>query len=128
MTMTNLLANGTTWLQGILKSHASRAVSYKRGAETIMIAQAVIGNTRTDVMTADGMTVQSKVRDYLVDVEDLYLGGAVVEPAEGDEIRETDGTSTYVFTVMPLGSEPAWRYSDPFRQRYRIHTKVTAIE
>lgn len=126
--MTNALANGSAWLGDVLKTNASRAVTYSRGGETITIAEAIIGNTRAEVTANDGMTLQSKVRDYLIAVEDLYFGSSPVEPVEGDEIREPDGTNTFVFTVMPLGSEPAWHYSDPFRQRYRIHTKLTAIE
>jgi hypothetical protein len=44
-------------------------------------------------------------------------------PLAGDKIIEQEGMDHYVYEVMGLGSSPAWRFSDPFRQTLRIHTK-----
>lgn len=106
-----------------MQEHVSQQITLKRGASTTPDVTATVGNTRAEVMDQQGVTVQARERDYLIDVADYVIGSVAVEPAEGDEIRETDGATTHVYEVRPLGAEPAWRWSDPYRQTYRIHTK-----
>ena len=63
-------------------------------------------------------------RDYLIQAADLDLG----EPQRGDQIRETQGATIYKYEVMAPGKEPAFRFSDPYRKTYRIHTKLVGTE
>ena len=70
--------------------------------------------------------MRREVRDYLVATADLILDEQRVLPERGDVIEETDGVAVYRYEVMSLGSEPHWRYSDPYRSLLRIHTKLVA--
>jgi len=99
-------------------------VLYKRGAFTCSPI-ATIGTTRRDQQSADGLISKKQVRDFLIDVADLVLDGAAVEPQRDDVIEETDGETVFVYWVQsPGGSEPAWRYSDRHRITWRIHGQL----
>ena len=126
--MTNLLESGVEWLRDTLKSSAATSITITRSPTTSPSRTAVVGSTRMEVVTEEGDALQAKVRDYLIDVDEYDLGAGNVEPAEGDEIRETVGSATHVFTVVPLDGDRAWRYSDPYHKTYRVHTKHTKTE
>ena len=120
--MADLLQQANDWLASQRKAHASQSVTYRRGTDSVVVS-ASIGSTRFEQEDRDGLVVRSQVRDYLIDVADLVLSGGAIEPEVGDLIEETVGSQTHVYQVLPLGGEPAWRYSDPYRKTYRIHTK-----
>ncbi len=58
----------------------------------------------------------------------MVLGDAVTLPERGDRIQETHGTATFTYEVTAPGKEPCWRYSDPYRQTLRIHTRQIETE
>ena len=89
---------------------------------------ATVGRTLFEQDDGTGSIIRTEVRDYLIDVDDLLLGGDRVLPDRGDRIEEVDGDQRFIYEVVPIGSEPHWRYSDPFRKTYRIHTKHIATE
>jgi hypothetical protein len=49
-------------------------------------------------------------------------------PERGDAIREQQDGKVYVYEVMAPGKEACWRWSDPYRQTLRIHTKQVGTE
>lgn len=120
--MADLLEIGSQWLQSQRKLHATRTVTYRRGTATVTV-QATVGRTVFEQEDGNGAIVRMQVRDYLIDAADLVLGGQPTLPECGDRITETVGTTQFIYEVMPLGTEPHWRYSDPYRQTLRIHTK-----
>ncbi|HEX4131462.1 MAG TPA: hypothetical protein VHZ24_15590 [Pirellulales bacterium] len=128
--MPDLLQTGSDWLADQLKANASQTVVYSRGDALLTVA-AVIGRTVFETASDIGIVEQWEARDYLIQAADLTLG----EPQRGDQITErsdqataTQGTATYVYEVMAPGNEPAYRFSDPYRKTYRIHTKLVATE
>lgn len=125
--MSNLLAQGVAFLDAQRKAHMASEVVYRRGAEDLAIA-ATVGVTRFEVEDESGFRSQVTARDYLVTAADMVLGGQAAEPAVGDTIRETIGSQVFVHEVLPFGLEPAWRWSDPHRTTFRIHTKHTSTE
>lgn len=125
--MGDMLERGSAWLEGQRKQHATREVTYRRGANGVVV-QATIGRTLFEQEDGTGATVRQQVRDYLIDTEDLVLAGSPTLPAKGDRIEEVDATWKYTYEVLPLGGEQHWRYSDPYRQTLRIHTKLIATE
>ena len=125
--MADLLETGSNWLQGQRKKHAAREVTYQRGVNSVAV-QATVGRTVFEQDDGGGVIVRTEIRDYLIDAVDLVLGGQAVLPERGDRIEETEGGKRYAYEVMPLGSEPHWRYSDPYRKTLRIHTKHIATE
>ena len=125
--MTDLLQVGSDWLADQLKSHASRSVTYSRGAQSVAV-NATIGKTEFEIEDDAGVVQRIESRDFLIQAADLLLGGSITLPVAGDQIRETQGSNTFVYEVMAPGNEPPYQFSDPYRKLLRIHTKHVGIE
>jgi hypothetical protein len=125
--VTDLLAQGAAWLEDQRHKHLSRTVVYQRGAESVELA-ATIGSTQFEQADEYAAVRRTESRDYLVRAVDLVIAGEQALPKAGDRIRESEGGVTYVYEVMAPGGEPPWRYSDPYRQTLRIHTKYVAMD
>lgn len=128
--MTDLLQRGSDWLEDQRTQHASREVVYQRGNSSVELP-ATIGRTVFEQADDHGMIQKLESRDYLVLRTDLVLSGVQTLPQSGDRVRDPDGgDATQVYEVMSPsgGSEPPFRYSDPYRKTLRIHTKHVATE
>ena len=125
--MTDLLENASAWLEEKRTRYASRVVAYARGPQSVEVS-ATIGKTVFEVDDGYGVLVRYESRDFLLLTADLVIGGEPIVPQRGDRIRETQGSTTFVYEVTAPGKEPAWRYSDPYRKTLRIHTKQVETE
>jgi len=125
--MPDLLKSASAWLEGKRHEHMSVPVTYSRGDASVEL-MATVGRTVFEVRDDYGVLEKTESRDYLVRAEDLVPDGVQVLPERGDEIREANGGKVFVYEVMAPGKEPHWRYSDPYRQTLRIHTKFTGTE
>jgi len=125
--MADMLEQGASWLDDQRHQHMTRSVSYARGSSTVEV-QATIGRTEFEQADEYGIVHKVESRDYLIRAADLVLDGQPTLPKRGDQIRETDGTTTIVYEVLSPGDEPIFRYSDPYRKALRIHTKHIATE
>lgn len=125
--MTDLLEKGSTWLEDQRTRHLTRLVAYQRGANSVEV-KATIGRTIFEQTDDLGVLQKTESRDYLVRTADLVLGGTPTLPRAGDRIRETGSDKVFVYEVMAPGGEPAFRFSDPYRQGLRIHTKQIGIK
>ena len=123
----NLLERASNWLEDRRTEHATSSVTYQRANDTVVVS-ASIGRTIFDVDNGFGVVERTETRDFLVLTDDLVLGGARTLPERGDRVRETQGTTTFVYEVMAPGKEPHWRYSDPYRKALRSHTKHISTE
>lgn len=114
--MTDLLRQGSAWLEQQRAAHCSSQVEYRRGSEKYPLV-ATYGKTDYEIATAGEMTVGGHVWDFLILATDLGF-----EPQPGDIIVADEQTHE----VMPIGDDvDGWRWSDPYRQTYRIHTRET---
>jgi len=66
-----------------------------------------------------------EARDFLIEAADLEEFG---EPERGDRVMDTLNGKVELFEVMAPGGEPHFRYSDPYRKVFRIHTKHVGTE
>jgi hypothetical protein len=121
--MADLLERGAAWLGGMLQRHAARPVVYRRGSESLALS-ATIGQTTFELEDGVGGIEKFVSRDFLVPTAALVLGGSPTDPQAGDQIEETQGIVTFVHEVMAPGQKPCWRYSDPYRNTLRIHSKL----
>ena len=125
--MGNLLATASEWLAGMRKAHAASAITYRRGQDAIQIdAQKLSVNMELD--RGDGVVVEAQRMDWIVAVDDLVLGGQKTEPAEGDEIEHTIGSTKYIYEVMSLGTDSHFRPVGPYGNAWRIHSKLVKTE
>ena len=120
-----LMASGTAFLNRSVKATHGVTVVYSRGAVSATLT-AVVGRTVFSRNTPNGAAVEIGERDYLINVADLVLSGSAVEPVKGDRITEVINGISLVFEIVPPLGEPAWRYSDPSRTKYRLHMKKVA--
>ncbi len=125
--MADLLETGSNWLQDQRTQHMSRSVTYERGIDTVALS-ATVGRTVFEIDDGRGVSQRHEARDFLVLADDLVLAGSKTLPQAGDRVRETQGTTVFVYEVMAPGNEPVWRYSDPYRKTLRIHTKHIKTE
>lgn len=125
--MVDMLRDAMVWLEGQRTEHMSRTVTYQRGVASVELS-ATIGRTPFEVDRGDGMSIQIESRDYIVNTADLILSGSETLPLPGDRILEIDGDKQFTYEVAPpLGSEPAYRYTDGYRISLRIHTKLITV-
>jgi hypothetical protein len=125
--MPDLLETGSAFLDDQRHQHMTRAVTYQRGADSVELA-ATIGRTEFEQADDYGVVHKIESRDFLVRTADLVLASVQTLPKAGDRIRETEGSQTFVYEVMAPGTEPPFRYSDPYRKTLRIHTKQVGTE
>lgn len=123
--MPNLMQRGMSWLHGKLDKADGIKVTYRRGAQSILNLSAVVARTEFNSGNAEGTTVVSNVRDYLIMVADLVLSGSPIKPQAGDKIEEVIGGATYTYTVLSLDNSEISRDSDTYHEKHRIHTKLT---
>jgi len=123
----NLLEKASQWLEDQRTRHATSTVQYVRGSQAAEVP-ATVGKTTFELDDGYGVLVRHESRDFLVLVADLILGDVVTLPERGDRIRETQGGTTFTYEVTAPGKEPCWRYSDPYRNTLRIHTKQIETE
>lgn len=102
-------------------------MTYRRGSESLNLA-ATIGQTEFTVDDGTGVVQRIESRDFLILASDLVLSGIAQLPERGDRIEESSGTTVFVYEVTAPGPEPCWRWSDPYRQTLRIHTKLVGTE
>lgn len=127
--MPNLLDNASAWLDRQFRTHASSTVTYRRGGAGVEIVATIGRSVHQDNRGDGGPALRVVSRDYLVDVAELVLGDTLIEPKAGDRIRETQADGRVaVYEVATMPGEPAWRFSDSFRRRFRIHTKFVGME
>lgn len=150
--MADMMQAGQQWLAGQITQFASRPVIYRSGDEYFWVL-AAIGKTIGEQDAGDGLILQAEIRDYLIDASGLYLAAPVwsdlttwtdvdfweirslgsgqgvrILPKRGDQIIELVDGMKFIYEVLPIGSQKPWRYSDPYRLKLRIHTKLTGTE
>lgn len=123
----DMLARGMEWLTRQRTAHLAQSVTYVRGADSVTL-HATIGRTVFEIDDGNSLLQKYESRDFLVLTADLILDGTAKLPERGDQIRETQGATIYVYEVLAPGQERPWRYSDPYRQTLRIHTKHIETE
>lgn len=112
--MADLLRQGAAWLEQMRTAHCSSPVEYHHFPEVHHV-QATFGRTAYEVVDESGLTIGSHVWDFLILADDLGF-----EPETGDTIVANDRR----YEVMALGEDTrGWRWSDPYRTTYRIHTR-----
>lgn len=111
--MVDLLRQAAQWLEQMRTAHCSSLVEYRRPPDAYTV-HATYGKTGFEVADESGLTIDAQVWDFLILADALGF-----DPEPGDVIA-ADGRR---YEIMNLGGEGCWRWSDPYRQTYRIHTK-----
>jgi hypothetical protein len=128
----DLLSMSSDWLARQRRKFLTQLVKYLREDQTQAFSlevPAAIGQTTFQTDNGAGAMIESQTRDYLILVQDLSLDdGTIIIPRRGDQILETVAGQEQIYEVGAPGSEPAWRYSDPYHRTYRVHAKQVEQE
>ena len=129
----DFLQDASNWLQDRRKEFyvqdgtgVTASVSYFRGVSSVTL-DATIGETIFEEEQEFGRFLRWEMRDYLVTVSELDFGGGPVEPIQGDRIEETVGAKLFNYQVTAPPRTPVFKFSDRFRQTFRIHTKLIKV-
>ncbi len=121
--MADLLRLGSSWLEQQRSAHCASPIAYHRPPD-VWTVNATYGQTRYEIAdenSGGGFTSGGHVWDFLILAADL----PGIVPGAGDLIV-TNGRR---YEVMPHGEDTqGWRWSDPFLQTYRIHTRDIGAE
>ena len=112
--MADLLRKGSAWLHKQRNAHMASMVDYRRADGDPIAVRATASSTTYEVSDMAGATIETHTADFLVLATELGF-----EPEAGDVIV-TEGRR---FEVLRLGGGGVYRWSDPQRNTYRIHTK-----
>jgi len=119
--MGDLLRQGCQWLAQMRGAHCASQVTYRR-RETELALSATFGRPDREVEDQFGVRVGATMTDFLIAAADF--APTFGEPEPGDRIT-ADGQ---VYEVLDLAGQGHWRWSDPHRTTFRIHTKQIATE
>lgn len=126
--MSDILRNASNWLEARRHAVATSDVVYRREDRAVSV-QATIGRTEYEQDDGAGVITRAESRDFLIRACDLVIDGLRTLPEIGDRIEESQGGTLFVYEVLPVGSmQPHYRYSDPYRNTLRIHTKLVGEE
>ena len=128
--MANILKQGAKFLNDQMHAHASLEVSYLRDGLPAEDIQARIGRTESDSIDNDGLVIQHKSRDFIIQVSDLVLDGSLATPQKGDRITEPDDDASlnHIYEVASENGGAVYTQGDAFRNSFRIHTKLLRTE
>jgi hypothetical protein len=113
---TNLLRRARAFLDRQREAHLAEPVVYRRPGKADLPIATTLGTTEHEGNDDYGATIRSRSVDFLVASDVLLL-----EPRIGHQLIH-DGR---VYEVMDVHGDGPWRWSDPYRTTYRIHTRET---
>jgi len=125
--LADVLGQGLAWLERQRQQFLTKPVRYRRATQEIA-ASATVGTTIFRFDVGPGITERIEARDFLIAATDLAALPAFQQPQRGDRVIEDDATTRHHYEVIAPGHEPVWRWSDPNRACYRIHTKLVKTE
>jgi len=120
----DFMSRGMAWLATRQQSTMSQPIVYRRGNDVVAIC-ATIGSTMFQISDEDGgIRMERSDRDFLIVAADLVLSGSPVKPVRGDTIKQNIGGTIFTYEVFPYNGEQPYRWSDTYRNRFRVHTKL----
>lgn len=120
--MANFFSTAASFASAAAKGNAGTSITYRRGTLSASLT-ATKGRSEFAELDNNGHLVRTESRDWLMEADDIVLGGRAVLPQRGDRIEETAGGTKHVYELMQFGDEPPWKYSDEERVRIRVHTR-----
>ena len=120
--MADLLKAAADMLATVRTSYLAteNAIVYIRANSTeISLSGVVIAAYRQDEdAVVEASTLMTERRDFIIPVSELTGG----EPVDGETIKETQGSTSYLYTVTGEFGEKSWEWHDRSRSAYRVHT------
>ena len=117
--MMDILQVALAGLPGLLPR---RTIKYYRGVDYVTV-NSTVARTTVDYEDDRGVRMTSEIRDYLIKVGDLEIGGVSLKPEERDKIVDENEGTMMTYMVMGIDAGIPWRYTDRYHTMFRIHTR-----
>ena len=114
--MSDLLQQGSQWLERQRATLLSSPITYRRGAAEAEL-MATYGRTEFQAEDESGLKITAQVTDFLI--AGAAFQPLFSQPQPGDRIV----AGPALFEVLPLAGEGCWRWCDPHRGTLRIHAR-----
>lgn len=114
--MSDMIADGITWLNTQRAAHLSQTVTYRRGDNEHELT-ATRGRTEYEMADEYGLVLGAHMVDFLILAADFPV--VFDEPTAGDLLI----VDSVQFEALAFGGDRCWRWSDPERTLMRIHTR-----
>jgi hypothetical protein len=101
-------------------------VSIQRGDVKIDDVPCGKGSSEFETIGADGAVVTIRSQHFLILADKYDFGDGPVEPKRSDKIIDAQADGDHTYELLNLPGKPSFRKSDPWGQRWRIHTKEVA--
>ncbi len=101
------------------------SITVSRGVNVSAPLTATVGFSGAMSFGAEGSTLYTKHRDYIIDVADYNVGGDAVEPAQYDVITEVVNGVVKTFQVVESQGNGVAESADANSTVWRVHTKET---
>jgi hypothetical protein len=122
--MADMLQTGIAWLGGALKANASQPVTYSRGAQSVDLMSSYGAKLLKIDDGMGGIRIEWTDQDFkFLGADFHFVYGDTIEPQRGDLVKATIDGQVETFEVLPFGTEPCWRWCDPYHVNIRVHTK-----
>lgn len=121
--MADLLQSALASLDATQKTHMAQAVTYHRGASSVAVTATPASSEFEVADLTTGLSSTTEMQDFLIAAADIIIGGSVVEPAPGDQVRWVIGSDTFIYEVMEIQGQQCFKYTSPYKNRVRIHSK-----
>ncbi len=122
--MSDMLQSGIVALGQWLKDFAAQPITYSRGAESVDLLASYGAKLLKIDDGAGGIRMEWTDMDFVIPAADFHFPyGDTIEPQRGDLVHMTIEGQVQSFEVLPFGSEPCWRWCDPYHVNIRVHTK-----
>jgi hypothetical protein len=112
--MPNMLKRGQEFLADKQETHTSEMITYHSGAESFGPFAAVMGRADMDQSEDGNAESISTIFDF------IFRASLVPRPPKSGDRITHDGQ---LYELIEDISGGPWRYSDPYRLRYRVHTQ-----
>lgn len=125
--MSNMLADGLSWLTDQLAANASWPATYARGYDSVDVS--IIPGEQ--LLKLDdgfgGIRMEWTDLDACIPVRGFTFSADPITPQRGDLLHLTRGDEVKTFEVLPFGNEPTHRLIH-LGSAWRIHLKLIDVE
>jgi len=118
----NRVQKAVQHLIDVMLKNAPVELTYHRGNDSASVT-GWVGVTAFRVSEQSNSRVIWSDRDYLIPVANLKINGVLTEPDSGDWVEENINGTIRKFELIAPQGEQVWRYSDPQKMIFRLHTK-----
>lgn len=124
------MSEAAEWLNDQRDELMTSDIEYWRKDELLFTVLATRGKAQSETMEVDDFAIGYNATNFLISVALMIKDDVQIFPERGDKLKEVVGARGIIYEALPPGEEQRsqtdediWRYTDSFRNTFRIHVK-----